>query len=81
MTGESNWLNFLQAVSLHDGRSYFNLQLHTICAKGKVTISPEGKSFNTLISSISVNIEQALGNQSNLFAFLAFHHRLQAWWQ
>ncbi len=45
--------------------------------KGEASIRPEGGAFNALMSWICVNIEQTIGNQSNLFAFLAFHRSVK----
>ena len=45
--------------------------------KGEAAIRPEGRAFNALMSRIRVNIENAFGFQSNLFAFLAFHRGIK----
>ena len=45
--------------------------------KGEAAIRPSGRAFNALMSRIRVNIEQAFGNQSNLFTFLAFHRSVK----
>ena len=85
MTGESGWLNLLRRISLRDGMRYklfgdaaFGLSNYIqSMLKGKAAIRPEGRAFNALMSRIRVNIENAFGFQSNLFAFLAFHRGIK----
>ena len=85
MTGESGWLNILRRASLRDGIRYklfgdaaFGISNYIqSMLKGEAAIRPEGRAFNALMSRIRVNIEQAFGNQSNLFAFLAFHRSVK----
>ena len=85
MTGESGWLNLLRRASIRDGRRYklFGDAAFSVSnfiqamLKGEAAIRPEGRAFNALMSRIRINIENAFGNQSNLFAFLAFHRSLK----
>ena len=39
--------------------------------------TPIGKAFNELMSRIRIHIENAFGNTSNLFTFLAFHRNVK----
>ena len=84
MTGESGWLNLLHRRSIIDnircklfGDAAFGI---SICIQSMLKIEgavrPDGRAFNALMSRIRVDIENAFGNQSNLFAFLAFHYNV-----
>jgi hypothetical protein len=85
MISESGWIPLIRLAAMRNNKCYcvfgdaaFGISnFIQSMLKGEASIRPEGRAFNALMSRIRVNIEQAFGNQSNLFAFLAFHRSVK----
>ena len=83
MIRESGWIEYLRLISQFDGRRYkifgdsaFGCTNYVqSMIKGELT--PEGRAFNALMSRIRINIENAFGENSNTFTFLAFHRGIK----
>lgn len=79
MIKESGWTDLLQLISRHDGRRYKVFGDSAFGSSSYVQsmirgeLSPAARAFNALMSRIRINIENAFGEQSNIFTFLAFH--------
>ena len=83
MVRESGWLEILRLASQYDGRPYkiFGDSAFGIssCVQSMIRgeLTPEGRSFNALMSRIRISIEQNFGSQSNVFSFLTFHRNIK----